>query len=231
VPDSNQRQELLDLAHQVKNYLNYLKSLGLPNLPQIHLPPLDDYVIDSFRETLQDIRRDLGECTRCQLCDSRTRIVFGEGSSRADLMFIGEFPGETDDLKGRPFSGEDGDLLTDIIEKGLEIPRQDCYITTVVKCRPPRGQRPRVSEIHACLPFLFRQIVSIQPKIICALGEAASQSLLNSKAPLFKLRNRFHDLLGVPVMPTFHPEYLNRHPERKRETWEDVKVIKRRLMD
>jgi len=228
VADTNRRQELFDLAHQVKNYLNFVKSLGVRNLPRVQVPPVDPSVIDSFNETLEDIRLDLGDCVRCSLSASRKRIVFGEGHPKADLMFIGATPDETDDQEGRPFSRE-GSLLTDIIEKGLEIPRGDCYITTVVKCRPPSDRTPQQNEILTCRPFLFRQITSIRPKIICVLGQTAAQSLLDSTLPLARLRHRFHNLSGFPVMPTFHPEYIDRHKERKRETWEDIKLIKERL--
>jgi len=225
------RQELFGLTRQVRHHLHYLKSLGLENLPRVQVPSPDESLIESFIESLEDIRLDLGDCLRCPLSASRKQIVFGEGHPKAKLMFIGASPVESDDLEGRPFQGETGQLLTDIMVKGLKTPRQDCYITTLVKCRPPADRAPQPDEIHVCLPFLLRQIASIRPKVICLLGEAAAQSLLNSTESLTRLRHQFHNLCGFPAMPTIHPQDILCHPEKKRESWEDVKMIIERLKE
>lgn len=225
----NRERELLDIGRQVKNYLDYLQGLGVNNLPLVRPIPPPDSVLESFKETLDEIRNDLGECSRCELSGARKRIVFGEGHSRADLMLVGGAPGEDDDREGDPFTGEAGQLLTDIMVKGFEMRRADCYLTTLVKCRPPEDRDPHQSEIRTCRPFLLRQISSIRPKVICVLGQTAAQGLLGLNAPLLKLRHRFHDLSGIPVMPTFHPAYLLEYPEKRREVWEDIKMIIRYL--
>ena len=146
-------------------------------------------------------------------------------------MFVGEGPGREEDLQGRPFVGRSGQLLTDIIVKGLKMRREDCYIANVVKCRPPSNRDPNPHEAEVCLPFLHRQIAAIQPEVIVALGRIASQYLLETTAPLGSLRNRFHDFMGASVMPTFHPSALLRYPEKKRETWEDIKMVIARLKE
>lgn len=227
----NRQRELFGLGRQVKNYLDYLQGLGVNNLPLVRPIPPPDSVLESFKETLDDIRNDLGECSRCELAGARKRIVFGEGHPRADLMLIGGAPGEDDDREGDPFTGKAGQLLTDIMVKGIEMRREDCYLTTLVKCRPLEDRDPHQSEIRTCLPFLLRQISSIRPKVICVLGQTAAQGLLGLNAPLLKLRHRFHDLSGIPVMPTFHPAYLLEYPEKRREVWEDIKMIIRYLGD
>ncbi len=227
----NRHRELLGLGRQVTHYLDYLQGLGVNNLPLVRPIPPPDSVLESFKETLEDIRNDLGECFRCELSGARKRIVFGEGHPRADLMFVGGAPIEDEDREGDPFTGEVGQVLTDIIVKGIEMRREDCYLTTLVKCRPPEDRDPHQPEIRTCRPFLFRQISSIRPKVICILGQTAAQGLLGRRESLPKLRHRFHDLSGIPVMPTFHPAYLLEYPEKRREVWEDIKMIIRYLGD
>jgi DNA polymerase len=175
-------------------------------------------------ETLDDIRREMGECRRCNLCHGRSRIVFGEGSPDARLVFVGEGPGFEEDRQGAPFVGEAGRLLTKIIQAMGET-RGSVYICNVVKCRPPKNRNPQPDEIAACLPFLKRQIAAIRPAFICALGGVAAQTLLETDGRISELRGRFHDLVGVRVMPTFHPAFLLRNPERKRDVWEDMKKV------
>lgn len=216
--------ELLDIARQVKNHLTYYSSLGVEYLPRVEAPPVKKAVATND-ETLEDIRADLGPCTRCPLCQGRNNIVFGEGPPDASVMFVGEGPGREEDIQGRPFVGRSGQLLTDIIVKGMKLMREDCYIGNIVKCRPPENRDPLPDEAAVCLPFLMRQIEAIKPRVIIALGRIASQYLLGTTEPLGRLRNRFHDLHGIPVMPTFHPSALLRFPERKRETWEDIKLV------
>ena len=175
-------------------------------------------------ETLEQIREDLGDCRRCSLSRGRTCLVFGEGDPRASLVFVGEGPGEDEDRSGRPFVGEAGQLLTRIIE-AMKLSRDQVYICNVIKCRPPGNRNPEPAEVRTCRPFLERQIASIQPKVICALGKFAAQTLLSTDVPISRLRGRFHPLGEIQVMPTYHPAYLLRHPEDKRLVWEDVKKI------
>lgn len=179
-------------------------------------------------ETLTDIRSDLGNCTRCGLSNSRQHIVFGEGAVNARLVFVGEGPGVDEDRCGRPFVGAAGQLLTRIIA-AMQLTREAVYICNVVKCHPPGNRNPEPEEIRQCLPFLKRQLNVIQPRVICALGKVAAQTLLDTQVPISRLRGRFHDFMGIAVMPTFHPAYLLRNPEKKREVWEDVQQIMKRL--
>ena len=176
------------------------------------------------KETLDDIQRELEDCRRCALCGGRSRIVFGEGDSNARLVFVGEGPGHEEDRRGRPFVGEAGQLLTKIIGAMGET-RDSVYICNVVKCRPPGNRTPEPDEIAACLPFLNRQLAAIQPDFICALGAAAARTLLKTDRSISRLRGRFHDRDGVRLMPTFHPAFLLRNPDRKRDVWEDMKKV------
>jgi uracil-DNA glycosylase len=179
-------------------------------------------------ETLEDIRRDLGDCKRCKLFSTRTNIVFGEGSPEAELMFVGEGPGADEDATGRPFVGRAGQLLTKMIE-AIDLKREDVYIANVVKSRPPGNRAPESDEVKACIPFLFRQIAAIRPKLIVALGNPAMQALLDTKIGITKMRGNFQDYPRIPeikVLPTFHPAYLLRSPDKKREAWEDLKKVR-----
>src|SRR5215813_11339209 len=179
-------------------------------------------------ETLEDIRRDLGDCRRCKLASTRTNIVFGEGNPKAELMFVGEGPGADEDATGRPFVGRAGQLLTKMIE-AIDLKREDVYIANVVKSRPPGNRAPEADEVKACIPFLFRQIAAIRPKLIVALGNPAMQALLNTKEGITKMRGQLQDyphIPGIKVLPTFHPAYLLRSPDKKREAWEDLKKVR-----
>jgi len=180
-------------------------------------------------ENLESIRADLGDCQRCKLCSGRTNIVFGSGTSQTKLVFVGEGPGADEDAQGLPFVGAAGQLLTKIID-AIQLTRDQVYICNVVKCRPPSNRIPEEDEIAACSPFLFRQIESIRPQIICCLGAVATQTVLETKTAVGKLRGRFHDFRGIQVMPTWHPAYLLRNPAAKRDVWDDVKKI-RALLD
>ena len=177
---------------------------------------------------LTEIRTDLGDCRRCKLHTGRTNIVFGVGSPSARLMFVGEGPGADEDQQGEPFVGRAGQLLTQII-KAMGLGREDVYIANVVKCRPPGNRDPEPDEIEACSPFLQAQISSIRPTVIVALGKFAAQTLLQTETPISRLRGQFHTLSGVAVMPTFHPSYLLRNPAAKREVWEDMKLVMKKL--
>ncbi len=180
----------------------------------------------NLHETLEDIRADLGECQRCKLAGSRKWIVFGEGNSRAQLVFVGEGPGFEEDRQGKPFVGAAGQLLTRIIE-AIKLTRNQVYICNIIKCRPPGNRNPEADEIDSCFPFLKRQIEAIRPDFICALGNFAAQTLLKTTTPISRLRGRFHDYNGIRLLPTYHPAYLLRNPEKKREVWEDMKMLMR----
>jgi DNA polymerase len=197
-----------------EDHLNALKSWGKPNVRPA----------PSGAETLADIRADLGECERCKLCRSRTRIVFGQGHPQARLLFVGEGPGQEEDRAGEPFVGAAGQLLTRIIA-AIQLKREAVYIANVVKCRPPRNRTPEPDEIATCFPFLRRQIAAIRPLFICTLGSCAAQTLLGTAEPISRLRGRFYDYEGLRVLPTFHPAYLLRNPEKKRDVWEDMKRL------
>ncbi len=174
---------------------------------------------------LQEIRTDIGDCTRCKLHRlGRTQIVYGVGNPSADLMFAGEAPGRDEDEQGEPFVGRAGQLLTKIIE-AMGLKRSDVYIANVIKCRPPENRNPEPDEVASCQPFLFRQIDTIRPRVIVALGTFAAQALLQTKDPISRLRGRVWHCRGARLVPTFHPAFLLRSPERKRDTWEDMKTV------
>jgi DNA polymerase len=175
--------------------------------------------------TLEQLRDVLGDCARCKLCSGRSNIVFGIGNPEAQIMFVGEGPGEDEDRQGIPFVGRAGRLLTDIITKGMGLRREDVYIANVIKCRPPGNRNPEPDEIVACEPFLHRQIALIRPRVLVTLGKFATQALLRSRTPISQLRGNWHDYQGVPLMPTFHPAYLLRNPSEKRVVWEDIKQV------
>ncbi len=179
-------------------------------------------------DTLDQIRADLGDCQRCKLWQTRTQIVFGEGSAHAELMIVGEAPGADEDASGRPFVGRAGQLLTKMIE-AIQFNREDVYIANILKSRPPDNRNPEADETKACIPFLYRQIAVVRPKLIVTLGNPATQGLLETKVGITKLRGEFHDyprIPGIKVLPTFHPAYLLRSPDKKREAWEDLKKVK-----
>ena len=179
-------------------------------------------------ETLESIRIDLGDCRRCKLSNSRNNIVFGAGDCKARLVFVGEGPGFEEDKKGEPFVGAAGQLLTKIIQ-AINLTREQVYICNIIKCRPPGNRNPLPDEIKACLPFLERQIKVIKPDFICALGTFAAQTLLDTKIPISRLRGRFHDYMGIKVLPTYHPAYLLRNPSKKRDVWEDMKKLMKEM--
>jgi len=180
-------------------------------------------------ESLEELRRELGDCRRCKLCSGRTNIVFGVGNPDARLMFVGEGPGEDEDRQGEPFVGKAGALLDDIVTKGMGLRRADVYIANVVKCRPPNNRNPEPDEIVACEPFLLRQIELVRPEVIVTLGNFATQALLRDRTPISRRRGNWHEVGGVALMPTFHPAYLLRNPSDKRLVWEDVKLVMARL--
>ena len=174
---------------------------------------------------LPAVRAELGDCRRCKLHPYRTQIVFGTGNPQAKLVFIGEAPGRDEDLQGEPFVGQAGQLLTKIIQ-AIQLRREEVYIANIIKCRPPENRNPEPDEIAACEPFLIQQLQVIRPKLICALGTFAAQTLLKTEEKISSLRGKFHEYQGIPLMPTYHPAFLLRNPNRKRDVWEDMKKIK-----
>ena len=180
-------------------------------------------------DTLEALRSEIGDCRRCKLCQGRNNIVFGVGNPQAELMFVGEGPGRDEDLKGEPFVGRAGQLLNDIITKGMKMKREEVYIANVVKCRPPENRNPEAEEIAACQPFLLKQIDIIKPRIIIALGTFAAQTLLQVKTPISRLRGVWHSYHGVKLMPTLHPAYLLRNPNDKRLVWLDIQAVLREM--
>ena len=179
-------------------------------------------------EKIGQIHAEIGpDCTRCKLSQlGRTQVVNSVGSHRAELMFVGEAPGADEDIQGEPFVGRAGQLLTDIIEKGLQIPRKDVFIGNINRCRPPKNRAPEPDEASICRQFLVREIAVVRPKVIVVLGATAAHNLLDTKIPISKLRGEFRDYMGTKVMPTFHPSYLLRDPHKKREVWEDMKKVR-----
>jgi len=216
----------------MKSYLEYLKLIGIEALPLFETKAAELLSNHSLHapsvETLEEIRGELGECHRCKLHRTRRTLVFGEGSEKAKLMFVGEGPGYDEDVQGRPFVGKAGQLLTKIIQS-INLQREEVYITNIIKCRPPQNRNPEPDEIECCNPFLLKQINAIQPQIICALGTFAAQTLLKTDTKISALRGRFYELEGIKVIPTYHPAYLLRNPERKREVWEDMKMISEKI--
>jgi DNA polymerase len=178
---------------------------------------------------LDELRAAIGDCRRCKLWPGRTHLVFGVGNPKARLMFIGEGPGRDEDLQGEPFVGRAGQLLTDIITKGMGLKREDVYIANVVKCRPPENRNPEPDEVSSCEPFLKKQIDLVRPEIIVALGKFAVQTLLQSKIPITRLRGNWHTYHGIRLMPTFHPAYLLRNPADKKLVWEDIKKVMKEM--
>ena len=175
-------------------------------------------------DTLERIREDLGECTRCRLHERRNKIVFGAGNSRAELVFVGEGPGHDEDMQGLPFVGRAGKLLTQMIE-AMGLTREQVYICNVVKCRPPENRKPEDDEVATCSPYLYRQLDVIAPKAIVCLGGTAAQALLNTKDSLSRIRGTWFDYRNTKLLVTYHPAYLLRNPNAKGEVWKDLQKV------
>ena len=213
--DSHRELDLI--VSQIKRHLHYQKELGINTL--LSQGPQEE------RLSLDNIRQQLRKCTRCRLHEGRNNVVFGEGDPHAALVFVGEGPGKEEDLQGKPFVGRAGELLTRIIE-AIDLTREKVYIANIVKCRPPNNRDPKPDEIQTCFPFLIRQLETIKPRIICALGTFAAQTLLGTEERISALRGRFHEYQGAKIMPTYHPAFLLRNPQFKKDVWEDMKMIK-----
>lgn len=189
---------------------------------------LDIFDSVSKRQTLEEIREEIGDCTRCKLHKGRTNIVFGEGNPKARLVFVGEGPGRDEDIQGEPFVGRAGQLLTKIIN-AMGLKRSDVYICNVVKCRPPGNRTPEQDEIVTCRQFLIKQLRTIDPAAIVCLGSVAAQSVLNTKAKLGELRGNFHAYGHAKLMVTYHPAALLRNPGLKKPLWEDMQLVMKEL--
>ena len=225
---------LTPLDH-VQSYLRFLKEMGVTGFD---CSPEALEILNSWEkagkkekkkqekpvDSLEHILLDLSRCDRCRLCKTRKRMVFGEGDAKARLVFVGEAPGYDEDVSGRPFVGKAGQLLTKIIQ-AIHLTREQVYICNIIKCRPPGNRNPDANEINACLPFLKRQLKAIKPDFICALGSVAAQALLETTTPISRLRGRYHMFEGIRILPTYHPSYLLRNPEKKRDVWEDMQML------
>lgn len=244
----------LNIAEDIKEILEFYKSLGFERLPlaiekkgsRIQgvkgsggavAEPLKPYNVRTPEHAskekgaaLRALREEIGDCRRCKLCKERKNIVFGEGSHDAVLMFIGEAPGREEDIQARPFVGDAGKLLTRLVEK-MGFKREDVYIGNIVKCRPPLNRDPEEDEIGTCLQFIRRQVEIIAPGVIVSLGRISAQTLIGTKIPISKVRGRFYDYNGIPLMATFHPAYLLRNPKEKWAVWEDAQKVIERLKE
>ncbi len=218
-----------DLRSQLTEHLEYFREIGVEYL---NIPDNSASIVQDKAKALEDLRKAYVEdCTRCRLCRSgRKNVVFGDGNPNADLMFVGEGPGAEEDKQGIPFVGRAGQKLNEMLN-AMGLQRSDVYIGNIVKCRPPENRSPRPDEIKTCLPYLEHQIAIIQPKVICALGTVAAHTLLEDSTPISKMRGRFHDYRGIPLMPTFHPAYLLRNytVKTRREVWDDMKQVLNQL--
>ena len=224
------KKDILKVIKDTKKYLEDLKIAGVKDFDcsDENLERIKSWEHRAKDESLFAISLSIKNCQRCKLSKTRTNIVFGKGSENAGLMLVGEAPGANEDKQGEPFVGRAGLLLTKIL-KAINLERDEIYIGNIIKCRPPNNRNPENDEIKACYPFLERQIKTIKPKVICTLGSFASQTLLKTKTPISKLRGKFYDYNGIKLMPTYHPAYLLRDPNKKRDVWEDVQLIQKEL--
>jgi len=196
--------------------------------PLSRVPEKSGAYASNKEKALKDLQQEIGSCRLCRLSKERKNIVFGEGNPDAELMFIGEGPGREEDLQARPFVGDAGKVLTSLIQK-MGLKRSDVYIANIIKCRPPSNRDPEEDEMTTCMPFIEKQIDIIQPRIIIALGRISAHNLTGNKIPISKLRGKFVNYKGIPVMPTFHPAYLMRNPKDKWLTWEDAQKVIEKL--
>ena len=217
-------QEYLEIVGTVREFVEEQMELGFTE----HVEPKKQTRFAGIN--LDRLREEAAGCTRCELHQNRNSVVFGTGDENAELMFVGEAPGADEDRQGEPFVGRAGQLLTKIIE-AVGYARENVYIANVIKCRPPGNRNPKPVEVETCEPFLLKQIDLIQPKVICALGSFAAQTLLRTDQKISALRGKFHDYRGVKVMPTYHPAFLLRNPNAKRDVWEDMKMVIAELKD
>ena len=254
---TDNKRELIDILKYLKSYMNYQYHMGIERVSLdkpakklvdennnfskgeykiekegkkiIKIADQPDIFESKRKQTLEEIREELGECTRCKLHIDRTNIVFGDGNPKARVVFIGEGPGRDEDMQGKPFVGRAGKLLTRIIE-AMNLTRKDVYICNVVKCRPPNNRTPEVDEVAACKPFLLKQIRSINPEVIVCLGSVATSLLLKITNPrMSELRGQFHEYGNSKLMITYHPAALLRNPSYRKPLWEDIKLVMKEL--
>ena len=212
-----------ELREIIKSVKAYMEAERLAGIEEFYLAPLP-----KESNTLEKLYQEVVDCRQCPLYKTRTNPVFGQGNPKAKLVFVGEAPGREEDLRGEPFVGRAGELLTKIIE-AMGLKRKDVYICNILKCRPPQNRNPLPSEIIACQDYLRAQLELINPRVICCMGKFACQTLLNQDIPITKLRGKFVDFRGIKVMPTFHPAYLLRNPSAKRLVWQDMQKIMKEL--
>lgn len=217
---------LSEIQEDFRGYLQYVKGLGFAGvaLSEDSLRILDDSHKEPLVESLDIIKRELGACQGCKLHKGRRHIVFGAGNPGAKLVLVGEAPGYEEDMRGLPFVGKAGELLTRIL-LAIGLTREDVYICNVIKCRPPGNRNPEPDEISACIPFLRRQLRAIRPKLICAMGTFAAQTLLETDKAISLLRGHFHTYEGIRLLPTYHPAFLLRNPSKKRDVWKDMQKL------
>lgn len=218
---------MADLYQQLKQCI---LEEGLLGIPQVWTKQEVPGVPLSGGQTWEELRQQALTCKRCRLCEGRTSVVFGTGWLDAPrIAFIGEGPGAEEDRLGEPFVGKAGELLTQAIVKGMGLRREDVFIGNVVKCRPPDNRTPLPDEIATCQEYLFKQLELIAPEVIVCLGAVATQVVGKTSASITKIRGTWHEWNGIPVMPTFHPAYLLRNPAAKRDFWEDLKQVMKKL--
>lgn len=222
---NNMIDEYLRMVASVKSHVAEQIELGFLSAPSSGPHGENAAASAVVYESMEDIRAAVEGCQKCPLCQIRTNTVFGTGSEQAKLVFVGEAPGADEDRQGEPFVGRAGRKLTQIIE-AIGLSRPEVYIANVLKCRPPGNRNPLPEEIQACEPYLIAQLRLIKPKVICALGGFAAQTLLRSDQRISRLRGRFHTYQGIKLMPTYHPAYLLRNARFKRDVWEDVQKVR-----
>jgi DNA polymerase len=233
MPKNVMIKEYAEILASVRSYVEDQLELGFSEEPITNQNQASTDSLFNLAESggiktynsMDDIRKAVQECRACPLHKTRTNAVFGTGDENTKLVFVGEAPGADEDQQGKPFVGKAGQKLTQIIN-AINLSRDDVYITNVLKCRPPNNRNPLPYEIEACEPYLIAQLKFINPKIICALGTLAAQTLLRTEQPISRLRGRFHTYQGIRLMPTYHPAFLLRSPKFKKDVWEDVKKIK-----
>lgn len=217
--------ELKEVIDSIKAYVELDRASGIN---EFFIRELNTQYPILNTSDLESLKKEVLNCKRCDLHKTRTNVVFGSGNPKAELMFVGEAPGEDEDLQGLPFVGRAGQLLTKIIE-AMGLKRSDVYIANILKCRPPNNRMPLPTEILECEDNVKRQVDFIKPKVICTLGKFASQTLLRTQVPISALRGKFQTFNGIKVMPTFHPAYLLRNPADKKLVWQDMKKIMKEL--
>ena len=225
---ANKRTGMVQVSPEVLALFESIGRAAAPSRPTSEAAVTPDPRValsDDLPNTLEELAAQVAACRACGLCESRTQTVFSDGNGSAGLVFVGEAPGENEDLQGIPFVGKAGQLLTDIIEKGMKLKRGDVYICNVLKCRPPENRDPLPAEKDSCEPFLVRQLELVKPKVICALGGHAAKTLLKTDESTGRLRGRWHFYHGIPLRVTYHPAYLLRSPGEKRKTWEDIQEV------